>query len=235
MKIKFGILVAAASGKIAGNVASRNRGGAYLRTWAKPLNPQTTYQQTVRARLGTLSAAWRNLTDSQRESWSAWALGNPVIDRLGEQVILSGQQAYVQVNTNRLIAGDAAVASTTPSAASFTSLILDTATPLAISIATNGVTLALGTGAAADQIILIYVSPIVSAGINNTGAVNRLLVAHTISAAEVTAGVIDVGSLYEARFGDLTGNTGRRINLRVREYDEGQRSSPDGITGLVAA
>jgi len=47
MKMKFGAIVVDGRGKIGGHVASKNRGGAYLRTKVTPSNPQTGYQAAV--------------------------------------------------------------------------------------------------------------------------------------------------------------------------------------------
>jgi len=58
MKIKFGAIVVAGSGKIGGHVASKNRGGAYLRTKVTPTNPNSPAQAGARALLASLSTGW---------------------------------------------------------------------------------------------------------------------------------------------------------------------------------
>ena len=40
-KIKFGMMMTDASGKLGGQVFSKNRGGSYVRTKVTPTNPQT--------------------------------------------------------------------------------------------------------------------------------------------------------------------------------------------------
>jgi len=71
MKIKFGALVVDGRGKIGGHVASKNRGGAYLRTKVTPVNPQTSFQNAVRNRLTAFAQAWRGLAASQRAAWNS--------------------------------------------------------------------------------------------------------------------------------------------------------------------
>lgn len=98
MKIKFGGGIVAASGKIAGNVFSRNASGAYVRAWAMPSNPNTEPQQLARSRFGTVSIAWLSLTPEQQAGWNAAAIDFPTLDALGQTVILSGQQLFNHLN-----------------------------------------------------------------------------------------------------------------------------------------
>lgn len=94
-----GPTVAAISGSIGGTVYSRNRGGAYIRNRAIPVDPNTTFQQEARAILAARSQEWADLTAAQRASWESWALQNLVTNALGNQIRLSGHQAYIQLNS----------------------------------------------------------------------------------------------------------------------------------------
>lgn len=58
MKIKYGAGIVDGSGKLNGWVASKNRGGSYMRTKVTPLNPSTSAQQNARGILGSLSTQW---------------------------------------------------------------------------------------------------------------------------------------------------------------------------------
>lgn len=98
--IKTGIAVGQISGRIAGNVFSRNRGGAYVRNGAIPTRSTTPFAEAAKARLGDWSKGWANLTAVQQMAWKNWASQNPVINRLGDAITLSGHQAYVQLNIN---------------------------------------------------------------------------------------------------------------------------------------
>ncbi len=84
------------SGSAGGIVASRNKGGAYFRRRAVPTNPNTTLQQARRASLAASAINWNNLTDAQRSAWDAYAVGTPIVDRIGQTITLTGQQAYVR-------------------------------------------------------------------------------------------------------------------------------------------
>ena len=86
--------------KLNGSVFSKNRGGAYVRTKVTPVNPQTTAQQNIRNRLATNSAAWRGLTEVQRQAWIDAGAAFPYTDIYGNTHTLSGQQLYVKLNSN---------------------------------------------------------------------------------------------------------------------------------------
>src|SRR3990172_5110235 len=53
-----GVGITEASGKLGGQVFTRNKGGAVLRNRVVGTNPQTVAQQAVRAIFGAISSAW---------------------------------------------------------------------------------------------------------------------------------------------------------------------------------
>lgn len=69
-KIKWGMIVTDGRGKLGGQVFSKNRSGAYIRTKVTPSNPRTPDQMAGRSILGSLSASWSGLTDEQRRLWN---------------------------------------------------------------------------------------------------------------------------------------------------------------------
>ena len=234
-KIAFGGGVSQASGKIGGTVYSRNKGGAYFKNWVVPTNPSTSKQQAQRNLLSLKSAAWRDLTQEQRTAWQTYADNNPILDRLGNSITLTGAQAYIKINVNRTNAGDAAAQTTPPSAASFTANIIDTAESLTCDISSEFLRIPLGSGAAADQIIATHCSLPVSAGVSNTNSNMRLIEMHTITSGEVTAEYYDIFAEYVAYIGSLAGKAGFRINAACQEYDEGTFSTSAKVTGTIEA
>lgn len=100
MKIKFGSLVIAGSGKIGGHVASRNRGGAYLRTKVSPSNPQTNAQLIARSLLSSLSSAWSGLTQEARNAWNNAVSQFSSTDVFGDAKNPSGINLFVKLNAN---------------------------------------------------------------------------------------------------------------------------------------
>ena len=128
-KLLFTAVVADMRNKLNGTVFSKNRYGAYARTKVTPVNPQSTAQQNQRNTLSTNSAAWRGLTEAQRQSWIDGAINFPATDIFGNSKILSGQALYVKFNNNLATIGEAASA-TCPSpvgipALSFASVAAD--------------------------------------------------------------------------------------------------------------
>lgn len=97
--ITAGSIVGQVSGRLASVVYSHNKGGPYARNGTIPTNPNTTYQQALRAALANTSQAWAGLTDAQRLSWKLWAEVNPVVNRLGRKIQMTGHQSYLQINT----------------------------------------------------------------------------------------------------------------------------------------
>jgi len=222
------------SGKLAGNVFARNKGGAYARNWVKPTNPSTVAQQNQRNTLSLKSAAWRTLTDGERNSWKSWADDNPVLDRLGASIVLTGAQGYTKININRDNAGDGATQSTTPSAPTFAANVLDTTGSVASDIAASTMTIPLGAGAAENDIVFLFASKPVSAGVTNTNSQLRLIEVVTLSAAQISASEVSIFTNYTSVFGALTGKAGLRVNVSGRQYDEGQLNTAQEVTGILA-
>lgn len=94
-----------ASGSVGGMVASRNRGGNYMRARAIPTNPNTMLQAAVREGFGMLSNMWAVLTEPQRAGWNSYADNVMVPNVLGDQIKLSGFNQFIRSNTPRQQAG----------------------------------------------------------------------------------------------------------------------------------
>lgn len=122
-------LITQASGSIGGFTAARNRAGMYFRARAKPVDPGSTLQQTMRAIMQAASIAWhQTLTEAQRTAWETYASNVPVINRLGDPIYLTGMAHYIRSRTA------AAYYSLTPVADAPTIFNLATFTPVTVSI-----------------------------------------------------------------------------------------------------
>lgn len=114
-KIKYSALVSDMRGKLNGSVASKNRFGSYLRNKVTPVNPQTDAQQNARQRFGNISSAFRALGAAGVTAWNDAAKNFPVNNIFGDQVYLSGQQLFNQLNGNLLkIGGEISTAAPEP-------------------------------------------------------------------------------------------------------------------------
>jgi hypothetical protein len=112
MKINWGALVVDGRNKIGGHVASKNRGGAYLRTKVSPAQPSSTYSAAVRSRLASISAGWRGLSEAQRLAWNDAVGSFKKTDIFGNSRNPSGFNLYQELNNNLVNIGIAQI--TTP-------------------------------------------------------------------------------------------------------------------------
>lgn len=96
--IKFGNGWADARGKVGGAVYSRNRSGAYVRTYVKPTNPRTPAQVTARNRFSFVSSSYRELTDQERAAWAYAASQVTVSNKVGDQIHLTASQYFAKQN-----------------------------------------------------------------------------------------------------------------------------------------
>lgn len=214
------VLTSPQSGSYAGVTASRNRNGQYLRTRAVPVQPRTTFQLQVRARLASNSARYRSLTDVQIAAWRSLGLLMLRTDSLGQQVNLTGAQANASVNQVLQAYGQATVDDapllTTPTACATVVLAADSAGP------TMTVTT---TSEPASGFIGIYASPPTTAGRNSIPDL-RL-----IATAAVAGSPYNILAAYTARFGTLV--AGQKIGVAVRSMENGFESLGTPATTIV--
>ena len=226
MKIKWGALVVDGRGKIGGQVASKNRSGAYMRNKVTPTNPQTAAQSAVRAILAAASQAWSGLTEAQRAAWNgavqAW-IGNNVF---ADGVVPSGKNLYTRLRANLVGIGQAALS--TP--------------PLPVAVVAPG----LGTidcdisdtelnvpytGTSAAQYLIIEATAPQTAGTYNPSGRYRQI--HT--ALQNTASPINVYTQYVAKFGAPA--AGQKVFVRVKSIvtATGQNSPYESGSCIVQA
>jgi hypothetical protein len=102
--------IAAISGSMSGVTYSRNRGGAYMRLRAIPVNPNTAQQQSVRGHMASLASHWvETLTSAQRSAWDNYALQVPLPNPLGSPRNVGGIGMFIRSNLPRLQASLAKV------------------------------------------------------------------------------------------------------------------------------
>lgn len=104
-KIKMGMVVTDARGKLGGQVFSKNRSGAYVRTKVTPVNPQTSFQMASRQLLGSLSSGWSGLTDEQRKQWNDAVNDWQRTDVFGDLRKPTGKNLFTELNKNLLQSG----------------------------------------------------------------------------------------------------------------------------------
>jgi hypothetical protein len=210
------------SGSYQGKTFSRNRWGQYLRTRAAPVNPNTSFQGTVRARMATNAAAWRALTALQRAGWTDLGISMTRTDSLGQAYSLNGFAAYCSVNNNLAAAGEtllsAAPAIQTPVALATATITL---TAAAFSIAYTATPLAASTR------LFSFISPQRSAGRSFEGDFRLIAVS-----AAAAASPANVFTAYTTRFG--TPVVGNRVFLSLQAHLGGFLSGPLVTSAVVA-
>lgn len=229
MKIKWGALVVDGRNKIGGQVASRNRAGAYMRNKVTPLNPSTSYQVAARARLASLAQQWRSLSASQRSTWNNAVSDYKNTDIFGDILTPSGFNLFCKLNANLDVVG--------------ASTLTEPANPESVSIfstisfaadATGGTMVVTVTPESleADERLIVEATPALSAGKNFVKSEYRVIEIVT----SVTAGSIDIASSYADKFGS-TLLEGQKIFVRITHVNTntGQRSQPQVASAIVTA
>jgi hypothetical protein len=216
------MLIEPRSGSMQGLTSSRNRYGQYVRSRATPVNPNSTAQGTVRARMSANAAAWRTLTANQRAGWESLGGQMSRTDALGQTYTLNGFGAYCSVNNNLDAAGEAAVADApsliTPSALLTCTITL---TDAAFSIAFTP------TPPAAANRVFVYAGPQRTAGRGFEGDLRLIFVS-----AAAAASPANVLSAYSARFGAPV--EGNKIFVALHVHEGGFRSGPLSSSAIVA-
>ena len=112
--VRFGGGISQMSGSIGGTCFARNAAGSYARARTKPVNPQTSIQEKIRAVVAYLTDRWlETVTPTQRAAWSDYALAVSVKNRIGDPIHISGFNHYIRSNAALLYA-DATVVDEAP-------------------------------------------------------------------------------------------------------------------------
>jgi len=221
-----GPVVGQVSGRIGASVFSHNRGGPYIRNGTIPTLVTSQEAINAKGRLAAQSQAWDNLTTEQRLAWLEWARSNPVVNRLGSQVTIGGNAAFVGINTRLAYAGDATL--TDPPIAD-PPLALASLTPT-FDIGPGDFILAF-TATPLEATIKLWVRICVLSNIGINYVENRLRLLLASAAAQATD--LDIETELRARFGTLV--VGQKIVVRAHTFDNatGLLSAPTQAEGLV--
>lgn len=228
--IKFSNLVNDIRGSTGGNTFARNRSGAYVRNRTMPLNPQSQAQSAQRAAFGSLTQAWRNLTESQRAAWNSIADEYPYLNKLGETRTYSGEQLYIVLNRNLQAAGEDTIDNPLSPAGVPAPIITDLEV---IDDDTINVTGSVS-GETTDAVVVVQATAPVSAGKSTVPrSAFRNITTTDVSSLE---GGLDVSSEYEAKFGSLTDAAGSKVFFRVYGVNSvtGQASAAERAGEVVA-
>jgi hypothetical protein len=224
-KIKFGMMMTDASGKLGGQVFSKNRGGSYVRTKVTPLNPQTTAQSNVRGIFASISSGWSTLSEAARASFNGFVSDYARTDVFGDLRNPSGKALYQRLNQNLSISDQALITTCpAPIAVPFANLagaegdIGETE----FIVSTDGDT--------TDSVIVVWATPRLSQG---TSFVKNRLRQLEIQSGGVSA-VFDIYGAYTAKYGAIEAGDNIYIGVRVINA-QGQASPLETIKANIVA
>lgn len=228
MKMKFGAIVTDGRGKIGGHVASKNRGGAYLRTKVTPANGQTASQSSVRNLFASFAQAWRGLTQAQRDAWNAAVADYARTDIFGDLRNPSGINLYQRLNNNLASVGEAAL-NTPPLPSEVANVI---AVSLSAAVAVPAMSLVLDGAVPADTAVKVFATAPMSAGKSFVKSEFRQIT--YLEAAEGTP--VNLLADYVAKFGS-TGAVGQKIFVKVLPISTvtGQAGQPSQVEVITSA
>lgn len=224
MKVLYGAALGVdARGKLNGQVASKNRAGAYWRTKVSPVNPQTAEQLQARSRLTTQSQAWRALTQAVRDAWNAAVGDFARSDVFGNLRNPSGKNLFARLNINLVNCGQAALTDPPlPSGAG-------TVTAGALIVTNGGVKSIAHTGDTAGHTVQVWATPGVSPGREFVKQDYRLITTFTGGAASPTV----ITTAYDARFGDAAVGTKVKVKLVSVSNTTGENSTPSEASTIT--
>lgn len=226
-RVLFGDIVVDMRNKSGGHVYAKNRYGNYKRTKITPVNPQTTFQQNQRQSLGSLSAGWRGLTQSQRDGFSTAASSFPVTNIFGQSMILTGQALYVALNRNLFNAGQTLITAA-PAPVAIPTLALDT---LVADVSSTDLTFNINTATVpAGFSLMVWATPNVGAG--QSFVKNKYRFLGTLTAA---ANAVDAYALWNTRFGLLVAGNKVFVKCFLVSNTTGQAGVPVAISTTIIA
>lgn len=214
-KIKFGAMMVDASGKLGGQVFSKNRGGAYIRTKTTPLNPQTTAQMSIRGLFASISSAWSGLGEASRQSFNNLVSSYARTDIFGDLRNPSGKNLFQRLNQNLVISGQAQITEcVAPEVVPFANLQSVDGSIVGASLTVSAI------GNTSGSKVMIWATPSLSQG--KSFVKNDLRLIGVINGSN--AFDEDIWASYSAKFG--APSAGANIHVGVRVVNANGQASP---------
>ena len=212
------------SGSIGRQTYLLGRNGQVVRNRVVPLNPNTSYQKTVRTRLAQVAQSWRGLTASEITGWNSVAKAYASKTRLNQSGGLTGEQLFCKLNCNLAFLGDDQI--TTPTAVpDFGELAV---TGLNITNTAGTILIKLSAPTAVGENHYVRASKGVSAGISRTP---RLVMLGMVPAP--VTGVSNITSLYTVRWPIPA--VGQKVFVSVSKLQDGWESPAAIFEAVVPA
>lgn len=224
-KIKFGMMMTDARGKLGGQVFSKNRSGAYIRTKVTPSNPQSARQSAIRSLFAAISAGWSILTAAQRAGWNGAVSSWATTDVFGDLKNPSGKNLHQRLNQNLGNTGQTLI----DDVPAKIDLPTDQITGVAIAVGAATLTLT-GAYTTAGTAVQVFGTTQLSQG--TSFVKDKLRQIYTADAAAVTPA--DAYAAYVAKFGAPV--AGDNVYIAARYIgDNGQASVLQTVKAVVSA
>lgn len=217
-RVVYGPGAGEVSGSVGNTKHSRGRYGGFLSIRRRPLGKETRSTVDSRGFMATASRAFGTLTAEERAAWGVWAAQNPVVDRLGQNRVLSAQGAFCELNC-RILRCAMPIIRTPPVVAGPSVRVIES---VAVSVGPLSVLVRFD-DEVKDAGYWVFVWGCVKAkqGQRRWQDAMKLLVVEFA----LVPGVVDVGPAIEERFG--TARAGMGVWVRC--------AACDGYTGLIGS
>lgn len=216
-----------ARGKSGGQVASKNKAGAYIRRISMPSNPSTVDQQTARAAFSAVAVGWSELDESEREAWNSYASSRDFTNVWGEAYKGSGKQCYQSCNS-ALLNINKSIRDLPPTSASPSAIIL---TSFDIDVDDEEFTLTYTGSVSARETLVVEATAPLSAGTYN--AKSKFAKIFTKTGTELPTAT-ELWDAYVSKYGEPV--EGKAIQVQVYKVnDHGLMSARSSQRAIVPA
>jgi len=205
MKVKWGALMVDGRGKIGGQVASKNRSGAYMKNKVTPINPRSQAQILVRSYLAAASSAWGSLDQSLRSAFDSAVNDWTSTNIFGDSVKPTGKNLFSALGINLLSISEA-MPTSVPAKVAIPAMGLESAT-IDISLGTFAIT---ANNEPADFYFVTSATPTLSPGTSFTKGKFRKIFTNYSAIGDTE----DMYAFYVARFGVPA--VGANISVEVK-------------------
>jgi hypothetical protein len=228
MKGKWsGIGVTQGSGKLGGNVATKNAYADVWRVKVNPINRNSPDQSQIRSTFATHSSAWSQvLTENERNAWIGFSANHEFAMAFGSKRSLKGKEMFVKIN--QFLSNAGLTTSTTPP----TDLTTGELGKLTLVANHTGPVLTVATienGVPSTAVINFFATGLVNNGRNSVTSLMRYI--GTLPSA---GSPYNIAALWTAKFGTFPTGAGQKIAVLAQVItDEGWAGIPATTASFV--
>ena len=211
--VRFGNGISEMRGSIDGVVYSRSRAGATARNRITPVNPNTSFQSSVRAQFNLAVQTWKDMPSEEAALWVDFSQTLSRLNAIGESYTPAARQVFIESTMNLLRIGE------TPLPAAPVDKpdepTVDLSAVVTVANETAGLMVALAVN---DLVVQPHTSHLVFQATLPLPGSTQNLQRHFKEIATVTeASDNNLFTAYQARFGaDVPADIGQVIGIRMK-------------------